>query len=73
MTTLIIAEKREAAKSMAQALSPQFTEKTGYIQGSNNLMFTWAQGHLVEIKSPEEMNKEWKEWKEWLGYTSDDS
>lgn len=62
MTTLVIAEKKEAAKSIAQALSPQFIEKDGYIQGSNNLIFTWASGHLVEIKSPEEMNKEWKEW-----------
>lgn len=61
-TTLVIAEKKEAAKSIAQALSPQFTEKEGYIQGSNNLIFTWASGHLVEIKSPEEMNKEWGEW-----------
>ncbi len=62
MTTLIIAEKKDAARSMAQALSPNFTEKEGYIQGSNNLMFTWAKGHLVEIKSPEEMNPDWKEW-----------
>ncbi|MFY0521086.1 DNA topoisomerase [Lysinibacillus sp. UGB7] len=62
MTTLIIAEKRDAARSIAEALSPQHTDKEGFIQGSNNLIYTWASGHLLEIKSPGEMKKEWEDW-----------
>lgn len=62
MTTLIIAEKRAAAKSIAEALSPQFKENAGYIHGSNNLIITWTNGHLLEIKPPEEIKEEWKEW-----------
>lgn len=58
----MVAEKRKVAISIAEAISPQYTEKSGFIECSNNLIITWSNGHLVEMKSPGEMKKEWEDW-----------
>lgn len=65
MKEVFISEKKEAALALAEALSPSgFVEKKGYIESNDgSRMFTYAFGHLLRFKDPEEMKEEWKEWK----------
>ncbi|MFJ8104086.1 hypothetical protein [Lysinibacillus sp. NPDC096212] len=52
---LIIAEKREAAFAMAQALLPtNFKEESYYFYGGTNIYITWLQGHLLTQLEPGE-------------------
>ena len=57
MKTVVIAEKPSVAQDLAESLGAH-QRKDGYIAG-NGYAFTWAFGHLVEIKTPEE-NQKWK-------------
>jgi DNA topoisomerase III len=59
---LIIAEKKLAAQAFIRALSPNFEEKDGYFEGSNGIVITWAQGHLLNYMEPGEINEQWEEW-----------
>lgn len=63
MSILFIAEKPDAAMAIAKALSPTFEKKKGFIIGGNGYIFTWAFGHLVGLKEPEDLNPEYKTWK----------
>lgn len=57
---LVIAEKPSVGSDIAKALN--CTErKDGYIEGSNYVV-TWAVGHLIGIKYPEEHKEEYKAW-----------
>lgn len=67
MSTVILAEKPSQAKSYAEAFS-KLIRKDGYYEVEDKLFnektyITYGIGHLVELASPEEYNKEWKNWK----------
>ncbi|HWI52731.1 MAG TPA: DNA topoisomerase 3 [Symbiobacteriaceae bacterium] len=57
---LIIAEKPSAARAIAEALGG-FSRREGYLE-SDRYALSWAIGHLVELKSPEEYDARWKRW-----------
>lgn len=62
---LFIAEKPSMAREIATVLSKienkSLDKSNGYITVGNNLI-TWQFGHLLELKSPEEINEEYKKW-----------
>ncbi|MDA1567913.1 DNA topoisomerase 3 [Bacillus cereus] len=67
MSVLILAEKPNQAKAYAEAF-PKVEKKDGHFyvppcsllpSGGN---ITWAYGHLVELKSPQDYKKEWEKW-----------
>jgi len=58
---LIITEKPSVAKTIAQALGkPRYTED--YYQ-VDDWTITWAYGHLLTLKMPEDYNPDYKKWK----------
>ncbi|MGX6969312.1 DNA topoisomerase 3 [Vagococcus bubulae] len=60
MKQLVIAEKPSVARDLAKVLGA--TKKTkNYIEG-DNVIVTWALGHLLGLKMPEDYNKDWAEW-----------
>lgn len=58
---LVVAEKPSAGADMAKTLGC-CDRKKGYIEGENYIV-TWAVGHLIGLKMPEEHNKDLKEWR----------
>ncbi|PFM62722.1 DNA topoisomerase III [Bacillus cereus] len=67
MSILILAEKPNQAKAYAEAF-PKVEKKDGHFyippcsllpSGGN---ITWAYGHLVELKSPQDYKEEWARW-----------
>lgn len=57
---LVIAEKPLAGRKIASVLG--CTEmKDGYIEGEKYIV-TWADGHLVGLKYPEDVNEKYKKW-----------
>lgn len=58
--TLIVAEKPSVARDIARVLKVT-TRGDGCIIGENHVV-TWAIGHLVTLKSPEEMDEKYKTW-----------
>ncbi|WP_097006567.1 type IA DNA topoisomerase [Lacrimispora amygdalina] len=61
MKTLVIAEKPSAGADMAKVLNCT-QKKTGYIEGDRYIV-TWAIGHLVGLKYPEEHDPRYKQWR----------
>ncbi|MFS0788098.1 DNA topoisomerase 3 [Shouchella sp. 1P09AA] len=67
MTTVILAEKPDQARSYA-AVFKQTTKQKGYITINDSRFFkgeaimTWGIGHLVELCLPGHYKKEWKRW-----------
>ncbi|WP_257699872.1 DNA topoisomerase 3 [Vagococcus luciliae] len=60
MKQLVIAEKPSVARDLAKVLGA--TKKTkNYIEG-DKVIITWALGHLLGLKMPEDYNKDWAEW-----------
>lgn len=63
MYELIIAEKKDAALSAAEALSGTFKKHNGYVVGEHdNRIYTWAIGHLVKLAEPEAYDPDWANW-----------
>ncbi|MGY3766030.1 DNA topoisomerase 3 [Vagococcus vulneris] len=60
MKQLIIAEKPSVAKDIAKVLGANKSTKS-YIEGKD-VIVTWALGHLLTLKMPEDYNKDWAEW-----------
>lgn len=58
---LIIAEKPELARAIADAIPGEKIKKYTYIQVGEYIV-TWAAGHLLELKNPEDFNPELKKW-----------
>lgn len=70
MSTVFITEKPSVAQEYRKVLKVQTngTKTNGYIEGyssvmKDNVIITWAVGHLIGICSPEEHNEDWKSWK----------
>lgn len=59
---LIIAEKPELGRSVADAIFSNAIEKNGVIQ-EGTTMITWAYGHLLELVEPEEYDKKYEDRK----------
>lgn len=63
---LVIAEKPDQAAKLATPFA--HTKKSGYLEIKpnayfpNGALFTWAVGHLCELKAPEEYDASWKKW-----------
>lgn len=60
MKQLIIAEKPSVARDIAKVLGATQKSKN-YIEGKD-VIVTWALGHLLGLKMPEDYNKEWATW-----------
>ena len=58
---VVLAEKPSVARDIAKYLKA-VERGDGYFEG-NGWVVTWAFGHLVELKEPEEYRSEWKAWK----------
>lgn len=58
---VVLAEKPSVARDIAQHLQA-VQRRDGFLEG-NGWAVTWAFGHLVELKEPEEYRPEWKSWK----------
>jgi DNA topoisomerase-3 len=57
---VILAEKPSVARDIAKCLNIN-NKREGYFEG-NGYQITWAFGHLVELKEPDEYRPEWKRW-----------
>lgn len=61
MKSLIIAEKPSVAREIARVLDLREKHKS-YIEGKQYII-TWALGHLVELKMPENYDPKYKTWR----------
>lgn len=57
---LVLTEKPSVAKDFAKVLGAVPKGKD-YFE-SNQYVITWAYGHLLSLKLPEDINQEWKTW-----------
>ncbi|MGX7064830.1 DNA topoisomerase III [Enterococcus cecorum] len=60
MKQLIIAEKPSVAKDLSRVLKA--TKKTKNYYEGDKVIVTWALGHLLTLKMPEDLNEEWQQW-----------
>ncbi|MGX7060141.1 DNA topoisomerase 3 [Vagococcus humatus] len=60
MKQLVIAEKPSVAKDLAQVLGAS-TKHKNYYEGPQ-VVVTWALGHLLGLKMPEDYTKKWQKW-----------
>ena len=58
---LIIAEKPSVAGDLARVLPGKFEKNEGYWEGPDHII-TWAIGHLLELKEPEDYAPELSAW-----------
>lgn len=61
MNTLIIAEKPELGRAIAEALAGETQEKNGVIV-KGNYTIVWAYGHLMRLKEPFEYDEKYSKW-----------
>ena len=61
MKALVIAEKPSVGRDIARVLGCR-EKKNGYIEGDKYVV-TWAIGHLVRLKMPEEYDPGLKKWR----------
>lgn len=61
MKTLIVAEKPSAGKDIARVLG--VTENHRDYMENEKYVVTWAVGHLIQLKNPEDVNEQYKQWK----------
>ena len=57
---VILTEKPSVARDIAKCLNIN-SKRDGFFEG-NGYQITWAFGHLVELKEPDEYHPEWKRW-----------
>ena len=57
---VILTEKPSVARDIAKCLKIN-QKRDGYFEG-NGYQITWAFGHLVELKEPDDYHPEWKRW-----------
>ena len=61
MAVVVIAEKPSVAEDIAKVLG--VNKKTDTHWESDDLIITWAVGHLLELKTPEEYDERLKDWR----------
>ncbi|TGA96182.1 DNA topoisomerase III [Sporolactobacillus shoreae] len=59
--SLVLAEKPSVAREIARVLGCRNVSKS-YIEG-NHYVVTWALGHLIELKMPEDYDGRYKTWR----------
>ena len=59
---LIIAEKKELAEHIADAIDPKCKKFSNYIE-TYEYTIVWSVGHILRLKEPEEMDEKYKVWK----------
>ena len=59
--TLIVAEKPELGRAIADAIDGYGKEQQGVIN-KGNYVITWCYGHLLTLKSPGEYDEKYNEW-----------
>lgn len=59
--TLVVAEKPSVARDIAKVLGASGRGE-GCLTGENHII-TWAIGHLVSLKEPEELDERYKRWR----------
>ena len=59
---LIIAEKPELGKALASVIEGKTEQKDQCIH-KGDYVITWAYGHLLTVKEPEDYNPEYKKWR----------
>lgn len=57
---LVIAEKPSAGKDIARILG--VTENKGGYMENDDYIITWAIGHLISLKDPEDIDEKYKKW-----------
>ncbi|MDE6388343.1 MAG: hypothetical protein K2L82_11130 [Lachnospiraceae bacterium] len=57
---LIVAEKPAAGQDIAKVVGAA-TKKNGYMEGDKYIV-TWAVGHLIGLKQPQEHDEKYKKW-----------
>lgn len=62
MRSLIIAEKPELGRAIAAAIDGNGKEVRGVIR-KQNVIITWAYGHLLRLCEPDEYDGKYKKWK----------
>ena len=60
MKKLVLAEKPSVARDLSQILGATQKHKN-YYEG-NEYVVTWALGHLLGLKMPEDLKQEWQTW-----------
>ena len=60
--TLVIAEKPSVGRDLAATLPGTFKKHEGYLESDNHVI-TWAVGHLVGLREPEEYDERFKKWR----------
>jgi DNA topoisomerase III len=60
--TLVIAEKPSVARDLADALPGTFENNDSYLE-SDDIVITFAVGHLVELTDPEDYDERFKKWR----------
>ncbi len=60
--TLVVTEKPSVGRDIARVLGCREREE-GYLSGGDFLV-TWAVGHLVALRDPEEIDPKWKKWRQ---------
>jgi len=60
MTVVVLAEKRSVADDIAKVLKVTKAEEHAWV--SDEIVVTWAVGHLVGLKYPEDYDPEFKNW-----------
>ena len=61
MYTIVLAEKPSVARDIARVLKATEANE-GFLRG-NGYIVTWAFGHLVTLKEPDELDARFKKWK----------
>ncbi|AMX83640.1 DNA topoisomerase III [Geobacillus subterraneus] len=61
MKSLVLAEKPSVARDLARVLGCKETHKS-YMEGPRYIV-TWALGHLVELKMPEDYDRKYETWR----------
>ena len=61
MHTLVVAEKPSVARDIARVLGARDRGESCLISGG--YVVTWALGHLVTLKEPEELDEKYKRWR----------
>ena len=61
MAVVIIAEKPSVAEDIAKVLGVGQKTDTHWL--SDDIVITWAVGHLLELKTPEEYDDRLKDWR----------
>lgn len=61
LKTLITCEKPDQAKKYAEILGVNTKNLGGYFE-NEQYVITWAIGHMIGLKSPDEINKDFEKW-----------